>query len=240
MCFHYSLTKKALEIENRFGAKFNYNFESQYHVHGFNHQGMPVITNENKGLIQSFNWGLVPSWVKDIDQAKEMRIKTLNARSETAFELPSFKSSIRSKRCLVPADGFYEWMHLNKLTYPHYIGIKNNDLFAFAGIWESWTEKLTGIQRNTFSILTCEANPMMAKIHNTKKRMPVILKKDYEMDWLNTNLIIGDVKALMAPYEDREMSAYTISRLITARGENSNVPAVLEKLEYPEMGMFSI
>lgn len=184
MCFHSKQTKLALEVENRFKATIEKKelFNTSNDINGFDFGINPVITDENPNTIKHFNWGLIPSWSKDEDIKK----LTLNARIETLEEKPSFKNSI-NKRCLVIANGFYEWQWQdskgkNKIKYE--IGIGNDDLFAFAGIYSQWVNQSTGEIKDTYSIVTTQANQLMAEIHNTKKRMPIILKPEDESKWL--------------------------------------------------------
>ncbi|UOK43408.1 SOS response-associated peptidase [Flavobacterium enshiense] len=174
----------ALEVENRFNAKIDNptEFQPQESINGFSYSKTPVIIDKHPEIITHFNWGLIPAWAKD----EEIRKMTLNARIETIEEKPSFRDS-ENKRCLVIANGFYEWQWLDpkgKTKNKYEIGIGNDDLFAFAGIYSQWKDKTTGEIRNTYAILTTEANPLMAEIHNTKKRMPVILKREDEVKWL--------------------------------------------------------
>jgi len=189
MCFHSKQTKSAQEVENRFNAKIEKKelFQSQENINGFIFPKNPIITDEKPNIIQLYNWGLIPSWAKDEDIKK----LTLNARIETIEEKPSFRNSI-NKRCLVIANGFYEWQWLdskgkNKIKYE--IGIGNDDLFAFAGLYSQWVNTITGEIKDTYTIVTTQANELMAEIHNTKKRMPIILKPEDENKWLNHNPI---------------------------------------------------
>lgn len=184
MCFHSKQTKLALEVETRFKAKIDKlsEFKPQAHINGFDYPKTPIITDEAPQIITHYNWGLIPEWAKDDD----IKRFTLNAKIETLEEKPSFRDSV-NKRCLVIANGFYEWQWLdtkgkNKIKYELTIG--NEDLFAFAGIYSHWVDKATGEIINSYSILTTESSPLMAEIHNTKKRMPVILKKEDEAKWL--------------------------------------------------------
>lgn len=184
MCFHTTQTKLALEIETRFHAKFDNpaDFSPAEVINGFSYAKTPVIIDDHPDVITHYNWGLIPAWAKDTD----IRKMTLNARIETVDVKPSFRDSV-NKRCLVIADGFFEWQWLDikgKHKIKYEIGIENHELFAFAGIYSQWKDKKTGEVLNTYAILTTEANPLMAEIHNTKLRMPVILKKEDEAKWL--------------------------------------------------------
>lgn len=242
MCFFYALSKTAQSLKNRYQLKLEFEFELQpelnepkYYISGFDFPIMPVITNQQPDQLQGFTWGLIPSWVKSQTQAMEIRTHTLNARSDTIFTKPSFQNAIRKRRCLVPADGFYEWREMGGKKYPYYIYMKDKDIFSFAGIWEEWIDHSTGEITKTFSILTTDANPLLEKIHNTKKRMPVILPKGKERDWIEDDLSNDEICELTKPMDEGLMEAYTISKLITSRNADRNVAAIQEAYDYPEL-----
>lgn len=189
MCFFTQQSKDAVDIENRFEAKYE-NYENHLksnYINGFSFPKTPIISNTNTKIIQSYQWGLIPNWAKD----NSIKKFTLNAKIETLSEKPSFKNSINN-RCLIIADGFYEWQWLDakgKKKQKFLISLPNYQLFAFGGIWSNWTNKNTGEIIYSYSIVTTEANEMMSKIHNSKKRMPVILSKENEQQWLiNKNI----------------------------------------------------
>jgi putative SOS response-associated peptidase YedK len=240
MCYNISAKKTPQELEKRFDATVanGETISPHYYVSGFNHFKTPVIASVEPNAIHSYHWGLIPAFCKDIKGAKDMMIKTLNAKSETIFALPSFKNSIRQKRCMVLVDGFYEWRTIGKLKYPYFIQLKNKEAFAFGGIYNDWVNKDTGEIINTFSIITTEANPLLAKIHNVKLRMPLILPKEIERDWLNPNLSENEIIELMKPFDENEMEAHTISKLLTNRNENPDKSEVQEPFEYPELALF--
>ncbi len=235
MCFHYALTKEKAEIEIQLGVTWDDEWMPVFHADGFTFLQMPVITQKQPGSVQLFNWGLVPHWVKTIADADKLKALTLNARSETVFEKPSFRSYIRNNRCLIPSDGFFEWMDFQKKKYPHLIQMQHRELFCFAGIYSSWTDKETGEHLNTFSILTTDANPMMEKIHNLKKRMPVIVLPQLYKKWLTPDLTKEEISAFFIPYPESAMQYHTISKRITSRTENSNVPEVSAPFTFPEL-----
>ncbi len=242
MCYNVTYMEKRSErVSKHYGIPFSEQMPALqlFHVSGFAHPLLPVITTEEHGFIQAYQWGLIPKWCKDWEQAHDLRNQTLNARSETVFEKNSFRSSIKSKRCMVIINGFFEWYTRGKFKYPFYIHLKNRDFFSLGGIYESWVNRETGEIFNTFSIITVEANPLMAKIHNSKKRMPLILPEEDEMKWIDPGLKPGEIKAMMAPVGDDQMEAWTISKRITDRHLDSNVPEVTEKYTYPELaGIF--
>lgn len=235
MCFHNAMSKKAQEAANRFNVQIEIGFDPIYHASGFAFPEWPVITAEDPEKIKLFSWGLIPHWVKDSEQAKTIRGQTLNARLETVFEKPSFRTSIHKKRCLVISTGFFEWQDYNKKKYPWFIKLKESEIFSLAGIYSQWVNKSTGEISNTFSIITTNANPLMARIHNSKERMPVILLPENEKEWLNSKLDDAQIKSFFPAIDEKKMEAHTISRLITSRKENSNVPEVQQPFIYPEL-----
>jgi putative SOS response-associated peptidase YedK len=215
-------------------AEWETPFEPVYHTAGFGFPQMPVITSEAPGKVQLYHWGLIPHWVKSLEDADTIRTQTLNAKAETLFEKPSFRSYV-GNRCIVLADGFFEWMEYRKKKYPHYVHVGDFEIFGFAGIYAHWTDKETGEILHTFSIITTEANPLMARIHNVKKRMPVIIPKEAWKDWLAPELTKEQMTAMLQPCPDSNMKAYSISKLITTRGTDTNVPQIKELYTYPEL-----
>jgi putative SOS response-associated peptidase YedK len=208
MCFHYALGVEVKDLVKRYLANLenHIDFLPISHANAFNYGKMPIVKENN--VIELLNWGLIPNWIKGIENAKKIRTQTLNSKSETVFEKPSFKYSIINKRCLIPTTGFFEWQHEGTKKTPHFIKLKKSEIFSFAGIWSAWVDKEeTGEIIETFSILTMEANEMMAKIHNTKKRMPVIIDISSELDWLNPKLNKTQIAELMQPFPQEEMVA---------------------------------
>ncbi len=231
MCFHMSVSKEAYYLEERFEAGFfDPGFEPVYHAAAYDHPLLPVISSQDPEHIRRYRWGLIPHWVKDRKGADKLRDMTINARAETLYEKPAFRSSIGKRRCLVIADGFYEWHHHQGKNYPHYIRLKEGEGFAMAGLWDSWEGGKEG--GKTFSVITVDANPLMARIHNKKKRMPAILRAEDEKKWLDTELPKSEVEAMLRPFDENQMQARTISKLITARGRDSNVPEVMREHRY--------
>jgi putative SOS response-associated peptidase YedK len=234
MCYRYS-TPSPSALEKTFQAKIEGEYEQRYHVGAFDDIKLPVITNENPDKIYMFSWGLIPFWVKNQKQATEISQRTVNARAETIYEKPAFRNAAKNKHCLVLADGFFEWRHFLGKKYPYYIRLKSKEPFAMAGLWETWNNKSTNEEVNSYTIITTDANPLLAKIHNTKKRMPVILNQSDYNTWLDTNISKNDELRLLTAYDESNMDAYTISRLITSKEQNPNVPDVLEPYEYSDL-----
>jgi putative SOS response-associated peptidase YedK len=184
MCYQTRLIKKREEIAERFNAEVEAlnDYEPIEFCSAFDFPKTPVITDKKPDSIELFQWGLIPEWSQD----ETIKQYTLNARIETLNEKASFKEVIQ-KRCLVLADGFYEWQWKDskgKNKEKYLITIPNQELFAFAGIYSKWISFDNTI-KNTYSIITTQANELMSKIHNNKQRMPVILKKEDEQNWLS-------------------------------------------------------
>lgn len=164
-------------------------------------QMIAVVTENSPRSLELMKWGLVPSWAKDPAIGKRM----LNARAETLAEKPAFKSALSKRRCLIPADGFYEWHTVGKRKYRYRIQLKNEQLFAFAGLWEEWKD-MDGEPLHSCTIITCVPNPLIAKIHD---RMPAILRPQDEALWLSPGSTLAkDVTPLLHPYSESEMTAY--------------------------------
>lgn len=181
MCFHYKQTKEGLALEKQFKAKRKAGvvIEPVTYINGFEHPKSLIITNDDSACIQNGIWGLMPNWTTDLNHQNF----TLNARIEDMNETASYKNNLQN-RCLILADGFYEWQWQNsKGTHKKKfeISLQNDEAFAFAGIYE-FNKNLNEF---TFSMVTTQANVLMSEIHNVKKRMPVILKNGDEFKWLN-------------------------------------------------------
>lgn len=185
MCYNTKQTSRVTELEARFKAKLKDTSKkvSSERFVGFSYPETPVIASNGPKEISLFKWGLIPHWSKDSDIQKF----TLNAKIETLDEKPSFKDVVQ-QRCLVLVNGFYEWQWLDKIgrrKLQYELSHENEEPFAMAGIWSQWQNPQSGELINSYSIVTTEADLFMAEIHNSKKRMPVILDKELEMEWLN-------------------------------------------------------
>lgn len=205
------MSKKATELESRYNAKisFDKSFEKIYFSNGFSHPYWGIITCDNTKEISLYYWGLIPFWVKTPEEADKIKKLTLNAKAETIYEKPSFNKLIKRKRCLVPSTGFFEWRHEKGEKIPYFIKTKN-EIFSMAGIFDNWVNKSTGEIVNTFSIITTKANSMMSFIHNTKKRMPVILKPENENLWLDISISDKDIVEIMNDNKVKDMVSYRL------------------------------
>jgi putative SOS response-associated peptidase YedK len=211
MCYTIKIDLTREELEKRFGAHMDEreDYVPGNRVNAFSLPRLPVICSGDPHKISLFTWGLIPFWVKDPEQAGEMRTKTFNAKSETLAEKPSFRNSLNKKRCMVLANGFYEWQTLEKTKIPYYIGLKGYAAIALAGLYDQWTNPETGEILDTFTVITTRANPMMEVIHNLKKRMPVILDPEMEKNWLD--LKVNPYKnGIFEPFREEFMFAEKI------------------------------
>lgn len=172
----------------------------------------PVITNAAPALLQPMNWGLVPHWSKDGKNSGRL----INARAEGIFGKPSFRLSIRQKRCLVLADSFYEWKRIGKEKQPYRILAKDGALLVFAGIWDTWSKSGTTLQ--TFSIITTPPNQEMQSVHS---RMPLLLPHSEQQEqWLEDNNIETIADLLVTP-ADGLLDYYPVSKKVNKVGNNS-------------------
>lgn len=178
-------------------------------------QPVAVVRNDGKNQLDHVIWGLVPSWTKDISKVKAM----INARSETVLEKPFFRSAFRYRRCLILADGFYEWLQIpdSKSKTPFYIRLQSGAPFAMAGLWESWNAP-DGSHLLTCAILTTQPNALMQSIHN---RMPVILPASAYQTWLQPgDAPLAELQALLKPFPAEQMEAWPVSRLVNSPANN--------------------
>ena len=210
-------------------------YDELFQVSGFAHPKIVIYTNNTPYKPQLSTWGLIPDGA---EKTENIWNKTLNARGETIFEKPSFIQSAREKRCLIPAEGFYEHHHFKGKIYPFYISRKNNKPLVFAGLRNEWINPRTDEILNSCSIVTTKANLLMSKIHNNPKfsgdaRMPVILPENLENDWLQP-LNRDELQDLLRPFSDSELVAHTVKRL---SGKNSpgNVFDANKEFKYEEL-----
>src|SRR6202047_2908820 len=209
MCGRYRLSRRKQIIEEHFDAvSSEEDWSPRFNIAPTH--SVPVILQNPKEPVWELSlmrWGLIPSWAKDSSAAARM----INARSETAATKPAFRDALKSRRCLIPADGFYEWMRMEKTKQPYCFEINNGELFAFAGLWERWKDP-TGNWIKTCSILTTTPNAVASAVHD---RMPVILDPDSYDLWLDPGM--KDVSAaseMLKPYDARRVRGYPVSTRI--------------------------
>ncbi len=234
MCFSVNVNLVKEELENRFGATLidPDKYRPSYYYHAFGLPDLPAICSGTPERIRLLKWGLIPSWTKNIEDANIIRFKTFNARSETIEKKPSFSLSFKSRRCIIPVKGFFEWQHVGKEKIPWYIYHSENEILSLAGLFDEWISTSTGEALSTFTILTTDANEMMAEIHNSAKRMPVILDKTSERKWIDLSDSPDDVSGLLKPLPEDILKAHTISPLVNNKNANRNTPEVIQPYIY--------
>jgi putative SOS response-associated peptidase YedK len=212
MCGRFTLTVDPADLREAFdGYIFPAKFAPRFNIAPT--QPILAISNDGKKAVDFFVWGLIPSWSKD----PTIGSRLINARAETLAEKPSFRGAFKYKRCLILADGFYEWKTVpgTKTKIPHFIFLKSRAPFAFAGLWDEWHSPDGGSLRSA-TIITTDPNELMATIHN---RMPVILNPRDYAKWLDpTPQTPANLQPLLQPFPADMMSAYPVSTLVNSPG----------------------
>lgn len=220
MCGRYVLTADTDTIQ----LAFDLENVPQVHTARFNiapSQPIAAITNEDPKTLTFLKWGLIPSWSKD----PAMGNKMINARSESAPEKPAFRAAFKRRRCLIPADGFFEWQKRGSSKVPMFIHMSDYSVFAFAGLWEVWHSP-EGDEIRTATILTTEPNELMKSIHD---RMPVILPREHYQVWLAPgDQKVDDLRRLMKPFDASRMAAYSVSTFVN--NPANDTPETIEPL----------
>ena len=176
-----------------------------------------VFEPENERILSPLKWGLVPHWAKDAEIGNRM----INARAETLTEKPSFREAFKSRRCIIPASGFYEWQKKSTgAKQPFYFYLKDKEVFGFAGLWEEWIDKQTGEALETCTIITTEANEVLKPAH---ERMPVILKPEVYDDWLDEKMKDErNMEEVLIPYPAGEMTSHAVSKSVNIPDSDSD------------------
>ncbi len=220
MCGRYTLTTDIRQLADR----FHFVAEGLDLLPSYNtapRQPVLTIVREDGNVGRIMKWGLIPSWARDPSVANKM----INARSETVAEKPSFRAALAKRRCLIPADGFYEWQKTASGKRPMRITLASGEPFAFAGLWETWNTP-KGDTVHTCTILTTSANETLSPIHN---RMPVILTREAEDIWLDHTIQDKSLlKSLFVPYDPSETVAYEVSTLVNSAA--NNVPEAISPI----------
>ena len=215
------------------------------------HPELPVITQGQPEEVQMMRWGVIPPFAKYIEKnGKRLHpydfgnyyTKTANAMIEGLAEKNTWKRLYKKSRCLILSSGFFEFFHLpgKKVTYPHFITLKDHPVFAFAGLHDRWTDADTGEEVKTCTIITTRPNAMMKVIHNNPKaangaRMPVMLRPEEWATWLEGEMSYEDVKQFGEPYPVDGMQAVTVRQGLKGRKVDSNIPQAQEAIDYPEL-----
>lgn len=184
---------------------------------------MAVITQNGLRIISEMQWGLLPHWARD----KKAGAGMINARAENLLEKPSFKGLVKEKRCLIPADGFYEWKSVpgQKKKQPYFICLQQNMLFAFAGLWTSRKDADTGEQIKTCAIITTVSNQLIRRIHD---RMPAIIGPGQYSAWLDRHASVQFVLSFLRPFDSAGMQCYPVSTLCNSPA--NDIPACINRI----------
>ena len=210
MCGRYSLAEPG-KIAERFDAEpASGPLSASWNVAPG--QSLPVITRNSPNKVEVMRWGLIPSWAKD----PKIGYKMINARGETVAEKNSFRSAFKSRRCLVPATGYYEWKREGLEKLPYFFRLKSADLFSFAGLYEHW-HNAEGNLLSTYTVITTEPNRVAERVHD---RMPVILPREAEETWLSQDSTADQLMGLLVPYPEEDMDAYQVSQQVNSPVNN--------------------
>lgn len=227
MCGRYSLTTSLNKLQEKFSFNTSAELPVRYNI-APSQSVLTVISDENKRTGKLMKWGLVPSWSKDSKIGNRM----INARAESVNEKISFKEPFKRRRCLILADGFYEWKKDNKAKQPIRFQLKEREPFAFAGLFDIWNKGEESIISCT--IITTKANDLTKKVHD---RMPVILTSDNYDNWLDPKINDKEyLKSLLLPYPSDHMEAYPVSSLVNS--PKNDIPEVLEPMEGIQLSLF--
>jgi putative SOS response-associated peptidase YedK len=225
MCGRYRLSRRKQIVEEYFeSASEAEDWSPRYNIA----PTQPVATVRQAGasrVLSLMRWGLVPSWATDIKIGNQL----INGRSESLLEKPAFRDSFRQRRCLIPADGFYEWKKDGKQRQPFHFGMKDDAMFAFAGVWDRW-KSANGQMLESCSILTTAANELLTGVHG---RMPVILPRRHYQSWLTAPATEAERLAdLLVPFDASLMIRYPVSSLVNK--PQNDVPECALEVESPE------
>jgi putative SOS response-associated peptidase YedK len=211
MCGRYLLTVDGEVLVDAFSITTPVDWQPRFNIAPT--QSVPIVRApepDGRRELAKVHWGLIPRWAKEPDIGNRM----INARSETAADKPSFRTPFRQRRCLIPADGFYEWLKTGSGKQPYAIRFEDGRVFAFAGLWERWRDRETGEHLDSCTILTTAPNDLVAPIHD---RMPVILPADAWDRWLDVTVTEPDLlQPLLGPHRSDGMVATPVSRRVNS------------------------
>jgi len=207
MCGRYTLTSDGEALVEAFGLNELARWSPRYNIAPS--QPVPALLwKDGSREVAALHWGLVPAWARD----RKMSSRLINARAETVAEKSSFRAALRKRRCLVLADGYYEWAKQGNTKQPYYICYESRRPFAFAGLWESWTQE-NGSAHFSCSIITCAANPELAQLHH---RMPVILANSDHETWLNDGSDATALTGLLKPATSGTFTMFAVSTFVNS------------------------
>ncbi|MDT8401508.1 MAG: SOS response-associated peptidase [Bacteroidales bacterium] len=240
MCFTVNVNITREELEKRYNTAFidHENYRPSYYYHAGSLPELPVTGFfGDEYNIRMLKWGLIPGWAEGEEEAQKIRYMTFNARAETLAKKPSFKEPFRRSRCIIPVRGFYEWQRTGGKKIPWYIYPSQPGIMMLAGLYDSWRNPADGKDILTFTIITTRANKLLSEIHNTKKRMPVILHDGDLEKWIDYKSDEAEIDTIFEPFPDDALKAHTIGPLITKQKINRNTPALIKEYKYPGQSM---
>ena len=225
MCYSNSSTSTNIQLAQRYQRKITPSIPETpiFFSSGFQFPSWRIITPDES--IQVMNWGLIPRWYKGND-ASAFAANTLNAKVETLHDKVSFRHLVDRNRCIIPSTGFFEWQTRQKLKIPYFIAPTNDIVFSMAGLMDQWIAS-DGSLKRTFTIITGEANELMREIHNSKKRMPVLLTKEREDDWLSGKLNLNELTNV---FPSIYMQAIEVNKGVIG-GKNPNILEVQQPFD---------
>lgn len=235
MCFSISFNISPNAYVERYTHLINNKIQdisdinNSYFISAFDFPELPIVT---KSTIIKARWGLIPHWFKGTN-INEIKTKILNIRIETLSERSSFSNLLNNNKCLLGITGFFEWRHYNNKKYPYFIKVKSQQIFSLGCLYDVY--KFNGINIITFSIITTSANSILEKIHNTKKRMPLIIDINSELEWLNSEINNSTLKHFVAKSQNIEFDYYTVSNILNFTNKNRNTPEAIQPFLYENL-----
>jgi putative SOS response-associated peptidase YedK len=218
MCARFSLTRPRIVAERFASFRLAQDYEPRYNIAPT--QDVLAAKNDGAGEVVPLRWGLVPFWARDLSMGQ----RTINARVETLAEKPAFRHALAARRCLIFADGFYEWTGAKGDKQPYRFTVDGGAPFAFAGLWERWGPKDAPVE--TCTIVTCEPNALLARVHD---RMPAILDEGAHDAWLHGD--VADALAAVAPFDPARMGAAPVTRAVNRATFED--PSCVEPVDLP-------
>jgi putative SOS response-associated peptidase YedK len=225
MCGRYTLKTDPRVIQDELGLEETPVLAARYNIAPT--QAAPIVTSVEPRVITLAQWGLIPHWAPDASMGGRL----INARSDTLSQKPTFREAFARRRCLVIADGFYEWQHAGKVSQPFFIALKSNRPFALAGLWETWHSP-AGMDVVSFTIVTTHADAFMSKLHD---RMPVFLSSDARAKWLAPTTDVAVLKGLLAQGTPEPLVAYEVEPYVN--GVTVDDPRCLEPAKQVQLSL---
>jgi putative SOS response-associated peptidase YedK len=209
MCGRFSLTLSAEQIAARFGVSVPEGYRPRYNI-APTQEIIALVADAQGRHLETLRWGLIPYWAKD----PKIGNKLINARAEMLFTKPSFRDAVKRRRCLIVADGFYEWRQTSQgRRVPVYVRLKSKEPFGFAGLWDVWSSP-EGQTLKTCTIVTTEPNELLRSIHD---RMPVIVPRELEELWLDPSpRAPGELARVLRPYRAEELELFEVSSIVNS------------------------